>query len=220
MSPRVGLDTETIVIIAAEMADAKGIEAVTLASLAKKLQVRSPSLYNHIASLEELKKKIAIYGLEQLFDKLAEAARDKTGDDAVRSLAIAYVAFVRAHPGLYETTLQAPDANDPELQYAGSKIVKLAVDVLSAYNLSKEASLHAVRGLRSILHGFASLEQKGGFGLPLDVNVSFTLLIDAFLRGLYTINQLQVSSARGRFGPSNVSKSQDTNCWPSSACRR
>jgi hypothetical protein len=54
--------------------------------------------------------------------------------------------------------------------------------------MTEEAALHAIRGLRSVLHGFASLEQKGGFGLPLDLDVSFRLLVDAFLTGLHTVN--------------------------------
>ena len=51
MSPRAGLDTRMIVIRAAEIADEQGIEEVTLAALAAKLGVRSPSLYNHVNGL-------------------------------------------------------------------------------------------------------------------------------------------------------------------------
>lgn len=63
MSPRAGLDRRTLVIAAAEIADHEGIEAVTLAALANKLGVRSPSLYNHINGLQELRTQLAIYGL-------------------------------------------------------------------------------------------------------------------------------------------------------------
>lgn len=52
MSPRAGLDRHTLVIRAADIADDEGIEAVTLAALAGKLGVRSPSLYNHINGLQ------------------------------------------------------------------------------------------------------------------------------------------------------------------------
>jgi hypothetical protein len=34
---------------------------------------------------------------------------------------------------------------------------------------------------RDLHHGFAPLEQKGGFDLPLDLDVTFRLLIDTFL---------------------------------------
>jgi AcrR family transcriptional regulator len=189
MSPRIGLDLPAILQAAAEIADTDGIEAVTLASLAKKLKIRPPSLYNHVDGLQGLRKKLAIYGLEQLNSILARAVIGRSGDDAVRALGEAYMEFARTHPGLYEATLLAPDPEDTDIQRAGSETVDLVVRVLNAYGLEDEAALHAVRGLRSILHGFASLEQKGGFGLPLDTNVSLRLLIDSFLAGIHTIRQ-------------------------------
>jgi AcrR family transcriptional regulator len=42
--PRVGLDSEAVVSAAAELADAEGLDAVTLARVAGRLGVRSPSL--------------------------------------------------------------------------------------------------------------------------------------------------------------------------------
>lgn len=44
----------------------------------------------------------------------------------------------------------------------------------------------AVRGLRSIAHGFATLELAGGFGLPFDPDESFLRLLQAYLVGLRT----------------------------------
>jgi hypothetical protein len=131
-----------------------------------------------------LRKKLAIYGLEQLYSALAHAAIGRSGDDAVHAMGKAYVAFARSHPGLYEATLRAPDPLDPDVQRAGHEIVSLTLRVLQVYNLEEETALHAVRGLRSMLHGFASLEQKGGFGLPLDHDMTLRFLIDIFLSGI------------------------------------
>ena len=36
----------------------------------------------------------------------------------------------------------------------------------------------------SLVHGFATLEIAGGFGLPLDCDESFRRLVDMFIRGL------------------------------------
>ena len=41
MSPRIGLDKQTLVMTAAEIADNEGVEGITLAALATKLGVRS-----------------------------------------------------------------------------------------------------------------------------------------------------------------------------------
>lgn len=50
----------------------------------------------------------------------------------------------------------------------------------------KRIFIHAVRGLRSIVHGFATLEAGGGFGMPLDRDESFLRLLRAYLAGLRT----------------------------------
>jgi hypothetical protein len=56
--------------------------------------------------------------------------------------------------------------------------------VLEPYRLGEDAAIHAVRGLRSIVHGFATLELAGGFGLALDRDESFLLLLRAYVAGL------------------------------------
>jgi hypothetical protein len=69
------------------------------------------------------------------------------------------------------------------------QIVNLSIRVLHAFDLEEQAAIHATRGLRSIFHGFTSLEQKGGFGLPVDTDESFRLLIDTYLAGLHIQKQ-------------------------------
>lgn len=188
MSPRIGLDQNTVLQAAAEIADTLGTEALSLATLAKKLNIRTPSLYNHIDGLPGLRNKLAAHGLHLLHDQLLRAAAGRSGDDAIRACGEAYLAFARMHPGLYELTLSAPDPGAPEVVQNGQKLVDLLIRIMEGYRMTEEAALHAIRGLRSVLHGFASLEQKGGFGLPLDLDVSFRLLVDAFLTGLHTVN--------------------------------
>ncbi|MFD3448384.1 WHG domain-containing protein [Microbacteriaceae bacterium 4G12] len=189
MSPRMGLDSNIILQAAIEIADTQGLDEVTLASLAQKLGVRSPSLYNHVNGLNDLRKKLAIYGLEQLQSKLTMAAVGLSGDKAVHALGEAYITFARTHPGLYDATLRAPGPLDVDVQQVGSEIVSLILRVLQAYDLEEEAALHTVRGLRSIFHGFASLEQRGGFGLPLNLDTSLHLAIDTFLAGIYKMKK-------------------------------
>jgi AcrR family transcriptional regulator len=49
LSPRAGLERNTILQTAIELANTQGMEFVTIAAIAKKLEVRSPSLYNHFS---------------------------------------------------------------------------------------------------------------------------------------------------------------------------
>lgn len=184
MSPRIGADLDTILRAAAEIADTRGMEEVTLASVAQKLNIRSPSLYNHVDGLPGLRRKLAVYGLEQLHVRLQSAVNGQAGDEAIRKLAWAYVQFSRTNPGLYSATLRAPDPEDPELLKEGERLVNLVLEALAPYGLEPVQAIHAVRGLRSIIHGFSSLERIGGFGMPVDLDRSLGLLLDVFLAGI------------------------------------
>lgn len=183
--PKVALEKQNIIIEAAALANEYGPESVTLAMLAKKLKIKPPSLYNHFEGLPGLKRELAIFSLEKLFRDLTGAAFDQPpGTAKVLGISEAYLSFARKNPGLYEFALSAPDPEDKEVFKAGKSIVDLVVEAIKPFNLSEDVALHAVRGLRSIMHGFASLEQKGGFGLSLDLEESYQLTVKAFLAGL------------------------------------
>ncbi|UYZ22916.1 TetR/AcrR family transcriptional regulator [Mesobacillus jeotgali] len=183
--PKIALDKNTIMIAAAELANEHGSEFITLALLAKKLNIKPPSLYNHFDGLSGIKKELAIYSLEKLFNSLANEAEGKPqGEEAIKALSQAYLTFVRTNPGLYEFALSAPDPADELVHDAGKKIVELIVSAMKPFGLPEEEAIHAIRGLRSLMHGFASLEQKGGFGMPLDLDESYRLAVTAFITGL------------------------------------
>ena len=183
VSPRAGLSREAVVEAAASLADEEGLEGVTLAKLASRLGVRTPSLYNHVAGLEGLRRELALLGTRELGRRLGRVAVGKTTDEATFAIGQAYRDFVKERPGLYAATVRsyrisAPE--DPELAAAEGEALEVVLAVLASYGLSGEESVHAARGLRSIAHGFATLEVAGGFGIPLDLDESFRRLLRAF----------------------------------------
>ncbi|WP_159884184.1 TetR/AcrR family transcriptional regulator [Paenibacillus puerhi] len=195
MSPRIGLDLPAILQAATEIADREGYKEVSLASLAQKLKVRSPSLYNHVHGLTGLRREMTLHGIELLTADLTHAAVGRSGEEAIRAMSLAYVTFARRHPGLYEATLQAPAEDDTEHRQASERILALLLRVLEAYQLREDKALHAIRCFRSLLHGFASLEQQGGFGLPLDLDDTLQHLIDTFLAGVSKLQAEQRQSS-------------------------
>lgn len=182
--PRAGLDTDAVVRAASDLADREGLEAVTLARLAKDLGVRTPSLYNHVDGLAAVHRALALKGMRLANARMGRAAVGVAGDEALIAIANAYREFATQHPGLYAASLRAPAAGDAELAAAGAETVGTVTAVLAGYGLGGEDALHATRGLRAIIHGFVALEMAGGFGLPLDLQESFTRLLKAFARGL------------------------------------
>ncbi len=187
MSRRMKLDLSIIVQKAIELVDEHGLDQLSIGLLAEKLEVRPPSLYNHLDGLPELKQKLAIQGVKSLQASMLQAAAGRSGDDAIRAISKAYIQFVREHPGLYDASTRFPDANDLDLQQAQESIVQLVLRVLETYHLQDEMAIHMVRGLRSILHGFTSIEQFGGFGMPLDRNKSFSILLNTFIEGIHAV---------------------------------
>jgi len=180
----VGLDQATVVEAAAKLVDEEGIEQLTLGHLAERLGVRTPSLYNHVAGLSGLKRDLALYCLRDLLDRILRTTIGKSRAEAIFALANAYRAYARETPGRYALTLQAPYPGDRELQAIAQQIVDVLRAVLAPYRLSEEEAIHAIRSLRSIVHGFSSLEVAGAFGMPVDLDASFHWLINLFVAGL------------------------------------
>lgn len=184
MSRRAGLDPQRVITAAAELTDAEGVDALTLANLARRLNVRIPSLYNHVAGLEGLHRELAILTLRELASALGQATIGKAGDDAVFALTHAYRAYVRAHPGLYALLERIPAGSDEKLRQAEALPVEVALAVMSGYGLTGDDAIHAVRAVRSAVHGFVTIEMTGGFGLALSTDESFRRLIALLTRGL------------------------------------
>jgi AcrR family transcriptional regulator len=187
VSPRAGLDRAQVLQAAGQIVDAEGLDALKLSALAERLGVRTPSLYNHIAGLGGLRRELALLSTRQLSARLARAAIGKTTDEALLALAEAFRGYIREHPGLYALTVGASRLQDPpdrELIAAEDGVVQVVLAVLASYGLHDEPAVHAVRGLRSVVHGFATLESAGGFGLPLDTEESFRLLMQMLIGGV------------------------------------
>lgn len=184
MARSVGVTRERVIAVAAEMADAHGLDGLTLAALAARVGLRLPSLYNHVDGIAGLHRDLAHYGVRQIIEQVSRAAIGKSSDAAVIAIAQALRGYILAHPGVYAATVRAPSADDLELQQLSQEFINVMLVVLEPYGLAEDAVIHAVRGLRSIVHGFATLEAGGGFGMPLDRNESFLRLLRAYLAGL------------------------------------
>ncbi|MBA3945619.1 MAG: WHG domain-containing protein [Herpetosiphonaceae bacterium] len=184
MARSVGIDRTKVIAVAAELADEFGLEQLTLAQVATRLGVKLPSLYNHVDGLPDLRRALALLGIRQLMVQFTQAAIGKAEDAAIIAMADAYRAYARAHPGLYAATLRAPGPDDVEALQAAQSIVEVVLTVLEPYGLAEAAAIHAVRGLRSIIHGFVTLELAGGFELPLDHDESFRWLLHTYSAGV------------------------------------
>lgn len=184
--PRAGLSPDAVVDIAIEIVDDGGPPAVTLAAVADRAGVATPSLYKHVAGLTELRVLLALRVMAELTERLADAVIGRSGDDAVRALMQAYRAYVVEHPRRYAAVPVQP-LGDPRLQPAGDRLLGIILAVLRGYGLHGSAAIHAARALRSATHGFAIIEAAGGFGLPEDLDASYEHLTGMIVAGIQTL---------------------------------
>jgi AcrR family transcriptional regulator len=181
--PRVGLSPDGVVDAAIEIVDAEGPAALTLSAVAGVAGVATPSLYKHVRNLAELRQLVTLRVIEELTERLGDAALGRSRDDAVRAVMRAYRSYVVDHPGRYAAMDQAPES-DPRLQAASDRLLDIVLAVLRGYDLEGPDLIHAARCLRSSVHGFAVLEASGGFGLPESLEESYELLIRMVVGGL------------------------------------
>ena len=181
---RAGLNETRVLLEAELLIDEVGLSNLTLAALAQRLGVRQPSLYKHVEGMEGLRRGLAVRAKVELANVLARAAVGRERGDAVRSIALAYRAWARAHPGRYAAAQRAPAPGDAEDEAASLAVVQVVTDVLAGYGLHDADAIDATRALRSALHGFVVLEGDGGFGLPVDIERSFARLLAGVLVAL------------------------------------
>ncbi|GLY46516.1 TetR/AcrR family transcriptional regulator [Lentzea sp. NBRC 102530] len=183
MNVRQRLSPARVVDAALELVDEQGVEALTLAAVAAKTGVATPSLYKHVASLGELRGLLGVRVLEEMTERFTSAVIGRAGDDAVAALMHAYRAYVREHPKRYAAMPMDP-LHDELQRAAGVKLMEVMLATLRSYGMEGSQAVHATRRLRVIVHGFASIESSGGFGLPEGLDDTYDQLVRMYLDDL------------------------------------
>lgn len=190
MGRKLGLTPAAVLDAAAQLADRDGFGAVSLAAIAARLGVRSPSLYTHYDGLDRLRRTLCLQAAAQLARQLREAREGLHGAEALAATCHGYLRYAREHPGGYQAVHAVPpDDSDTELYLALAEVVVPLVSCLSEMGVPPAGMIHQTRVVRSALHGFASLEQGNGFGRPVDFDVSFGHLVALLTSGIAPARQ-------------------------------
>ncbi len=194
--PRAGLDPAAVTAAGATLADEVGFSALSMGLLAERLGVKTPSLYKHVASQADLAHRIAVLALNEFADAIRDAIQGRAGREALVAGAHAMRRWVLEHPGRYAAgnavSVTGPD--DP-LNPAIQRVLASWTAMLHGYRLDPGQEIHALRMLRSILHGFATLEAAGSFQIAADTDDSFTWML-AFIDHGLNANQPDSLTAR------------------------
>ncbi len=95
------LSRDAIVNAALTFLDREGWDALTINALAIQLGTKGPSLYNHVHSLEDLRRTVRMRVIGDIIEMLNTVGQGRTRDDAVVVMASAYRSYAHHHPGRY-----------------------------------------------------------------------------------------------------------------------
>lgn len=151
-----------IVAAAREIAEREGWNAVTIRRLAEEIEYSQPVLYSHFENRDAIVAAVAVEGFNEITAALRKAASESTGrQNALRNVAMAYLAFALSRPALYEamfvlpTNLRFAEAESrPELR-AGFEALAAVVSPFCADVAVVTETFWAA------LHGLAELERSG-----------------------------------------------------------
>jgi AcrR family transcriptional regulator len=177
------LNRNIVVDMAAAIADAEGIDAVSLQRIANDAGVKQPALYRHVTGIEELWKLLALQARHMLATDLRTASNGVTRQDAVKAVAQAWRVFVQQHPGLYSATDRVPSVGDKEIEESLQDVIDALVHSLDGYSLTESQRGHCARSLRSALHGFCVLEKDLGHPEPYALTESLDNLVSLLCQG-------------------------------------
>ena len=150
-----------IVAAARAVAEREGWSAVTIRRLADEIEHSQPVLYAHFENRDAIVAAVALEGFREITRALGDAANGSPGRYAVKNVALAYLAFARRHPAVYEamfvlpTNLRFAEAGSrPELRGAFQALAAVVAPFCVDVELVTETFWAA-------LHGLAALEASG-----------------------------------------------------------
>jgi AcrR family transcriptional regulator len=166
--PKPGLSIDAIVAAAIRIADAEGLEAVSMAHVADQLGFTTMSLYRHVTSKEEL--------LQLMWNASAQGAEELviTGDDwraRLRMWAMVQRSMIDQHPWITQMPMAAPPMAPNSLAFVERGLEAMddtaltdadklrVIGLISSYTLSEARMAHdAARAARQAQAAAAASE--------------------------------------------------------------
>ncbi|WP_319445639.1 MULTISPECIES: TetR/AcrR family transcriptional regulator [unclassified Mycobacterium] len=178
------LSRDAIVNAALTFLDRDGWDGLTINALANQLGTKGPSLYNHVDSLDDLRRTVRMRVIGDIIGMLNTVGEGRTRDDAVVAMASAYRSYAHHHPGRYSAFTRMPlGGDDPEYTAATRAAAGPVIEVLSSYGIDGENAFYSALEFWSALHGFVLLEMTGVMD-DIDTDAVFTDMVLRLAAGM------------------------------------
>ncbi|WP_223196431.1 TetR/AcrR family transcriptional regulator [Listeria fleischmannii] len=141
--------------------ETEGLENLSFPLIAQKLEIKTPSMYNHFKNKQDLKGALSLYLYDHLNTIMQKKLVGISGEEAITIFTMTIFDFAFTYPNTYpllqEVTEVTKERNSMALY--SNTLRSLLKDFAS----SDEDLLFKHRAVRSMLHGYISLKLKGFF---------------------------------------------------------
>ncbi|MBO3461708.1 WHG domain-containing protein [Aetokthonos hydrillicola Thurmond2011] len=180
------LTRKEIVEAAIACLEKEGESALGVNRVARELGIRPPSLYNHVAGNDELKRLVVLEGWRRFLDTYIKQAVDiQDRRVLLQNAAHTYYRCASENPALYAiVTNYSLELEDPDFAPIIEELLAFYSRVLTPFGLNQDEMIHAARMFNSLLHGFVLAERAGLFIFPESINQSFDWMVNTLIDAL------------------------------------
>ena len=176
--------TRSDVLSAAEqVVEENGWDGLTMATLAQNLGIRAPSLYHHMANLDEIRALLQARTLSGLGAALAEAADGQRGRDGLVAVAHAHRAFALSIPHRYLGFGRSP-INQEVLDVAGVTAIEVVHGMLLSVGVPDTMLEEVALMLFVSIHGAITVELTDYFPEGTRYATLFDGVVDSSIRAI------------------------------------
>lgn len=175
---------DAVVQAASDIVDEKGLNHLSLKVVAEKLNIKTPSLYNHIDSFDDLLRAVAHNGMQKMNMQMKQAAIGTTGIAAIQAVSIEYLNYMIAHPGVYETIQWATWHGTEETAAIFDDYLSLLTTLIQSCHFDPAQTDEIRAMLTGMIHGYTTLQLSYAFSDPNKVQHNLCNALDVLLTGI------------------------------------
>ena len=147
------LDRDALIAAAAELADAKGWNELTMSKVAEVVNRHVSSLYSHVDDLDALRREVVLLAVTEIGDVVWQACLGRSGADALAAIAEAERNFARLHPGRMAALRSHLGVDDYEFKNRALRIALPIRTVLASFGLNEQQVAVAHRVFSATVRG-------------------------------------------------------------------
>ena len=181
---RTGLSKEEIIQKAVQLVNEKGLSYLSVTTLAEALEIRKPSLYYHVQTIDEVISWLMVYGWKKASDEIVQNAETENPAESITNYSHLFYKFAKENPGLFEAMLWYNKYQNDELKEATEGLYNFFFAQTDKLGITREKSNHLLRTYRAFLEGFILLEQHNSFGNPISLEESFDVSLKVLIEGI------------------------------------